>query len=158
MNFRLEVLPEKKLVGKSLTMSFVNNKTFELWSGFMPHRKEIKNAIGADLFSLEIFNDLSFFKNFNPAAEFQKWAAVEVVDFTNVPDGMKTLTIPTGLYAVFIFKGTNADAPEFYRQIFSSWIPSSDYVLDNRPHFAVMGEKYKKDSADSEEEIWIPVK
>jgi AraC family transcriptional regulator len=30
--------------------------------------------------------------------------------------------------------------------------------LDNRPHFEILGEKYKQGSPDSEEEIWIPVK
>jgi AraC family transcriptional regulator len=30
-------------------------------------------------------------------------------------------------------------------------------VLDNRPHFEILGEKYKQGSTDAEEEIWIPV-
>jgi len=30
--------------------------------------------------------------------------------------------------------------------------------LDNRPHFEVLGEKYKNGDPESEEEIWIPVK
>ena len=34
----------------------------------------------------------------------------------------------------------------------------SNYEIAERQHFAVMGEKYKKDHADSEEEIWIPVR
>jgi len=37
-------------------------------------------------------------------------------------------------------------------------LPNSDYELDNRPHFEILGKKYKNNSADSEEEIWIPVK
>ncbi len=38
-------------------------------------------------------------------AEFDKWAAVEVSGFDNVPDGMDTLAAPAGLYAVFQFEG-----------------------------------------------------
>jgi AraC family transcriptional regulator len=38
------------------------------------------------------------------------------------------------------------------------WLPDSGFELDNRPHFAVMGEKYKRDDDASEEEIWIPVR
>jgi AraC family transcriptional regulator len=30
--------------------------------------------------------------------------------------------------------------------------------LDQRPHVEVMGEKYKNNDPDSEEEIWIPIK
>lgn len=39
-----------------------------------------------------------------------------------------------------------------------TWLPASDYNLDNRPHFEVLGEKYKNNDPTSEEEIWIPIK
>jgi AraC family transcriptional regulator len=34
----------------------------------------------------------------------------------------------------------------------------SAFLLDDRPHFAVMGAKYKSEDPSSEEEIWIPIK
>jgi AraC family transcriptional regulator len=30
--------------------------------------------------------------------------------------------------------------------------------MDNRPYFALMGEKYKGENPESEEDFWIPVK
>lgn len=83
---------------------------------------------------------------------------MEVTNFNSVPEKMKTLVIPSGLYAVFNYKGSAAEAAKFYQYIFATWLPDSDYILDNRPHFALMGEKYKNDSQDSEEEIWIPLR
>jgi AraC family transcriptional regulator len=157
MFLRTEILPEKKLVGQSKRMSFANNITFHLWSGFMPRRKEIQQTIGTDLYSLEVYDDLSFFKNFNPSNEFSKWAAVEVNSYENVPEGMEQLELPEGLYAVFLYKGDHSGAVKAYNHIFMEWLPVSGYCLDNRPHFAVMGEKYKKDDPSSEEEIWIPI-
>jgi AraC family transcriptional regulator len=154
---RIETLPEKKIVGKRIKMSFSNNKTRELWRSFMPVRREIKNIIGSELFSIEVYEPL-YFNNFNPEKEFDKWAAVEVTDFEKVPDDMDTLILPRGLYAVFIHKGAAGKGPETYRYIFGTWLPASDFLLDDRPHFAVMGEKYKNDDPDSEEEVWIPVK
>jgi len=154
---RIETLPEKKFIGKRIKMSFSDNKTRELWSSFMPRRREIKNNIGSELYSIEVYEPL-YFNNFNPEKEFDKWAAVEVIDFETVPDDMETLTSPSGLYAVFIHKGSADKAPETYRYIFGTWLPASDFLLDVRPHFAVMGEKYKNDETDSEEEVWIPVK
>jgi AraC family transcriptional regulator len=62
------------------------------------------------------------------------------------------------MYAVFIHKGPASKGPETYNYIFGTWLPGSDYILDSRPHFALMGEKYKNDDPASEEEIWIPVK
>jgi len=157
MEPRMEVLPEKKFVGKRLMMSFADNKTFELWSGLMPRRKEIANATGTELYSIEVY-DMLYFTSFNPETEFEKWAAVEVTDFDHVPAGMETITIPPGKYAVFIHKGPASTGQQTYQQIFGAWFPQSAYLVDNRPHFAVMGDRYKNDHADSEEEIWIPVR
>lgn len=123
----------------------------------MPLRNEIRNSIGSELYSIEIYEPL-FFNNFNSEREFEKWAAVEVTDFETVPANMETLSSPCGLYAVFLHKGAAGKGPETYRYIFRTWLPESDYLLDNRPHFAIMGEKYKNDDPDSEEDLWIPIK
>ena len=156
MNSRIELRDETKLVGMSVKMSFDNNKTSTLWRSFMPNRKLIHNIKNQELYSMEIYPE-GFFDDFNPAREFEKWAAIEVSDFTSIPDGMHPTTIPKGLYAVFIHKGPAGDGPKTYNFIFNEWLPGSEYSLDHRPHFALMGEKYKKDDPNSEEEIWIPI-
>lgn len=158
MQYRIEMLTEKELVGKKIKMSFSVNKTIELWQSFMPRRKEIKNIIDTILYSVEIYNDSSFFKNFDMNKEFEKWAAIEVTDFKLIPNGMEKLIIPNGLYAVFQYKGKASEATKTYQYIFETWIPSSEYLLDDRPHFALMGEKYKNEDSSSEEELWIPIK
>jgi AraC family transcriptional regulator len=157
MEARIEIATEKKLIGKHITMSFLENKTFELWSSFMPRRKEIKNQIGSDLYSLEVFTP-GHFNEFDPKEHFEKWAAVEVSDFSEIPAEMESLIIPPQLYAVFIHKGDQNEAYKTYHSIFVEWLPNSEYTIDDRPHFAIMGEKYKKNDPDSEEEIWIPIK
>lgn len=153
----IQTLTEKKLIGKKLVMSFANNKTAELWRSFMPQRHAIKNAIGTELYSLEVYPS-TFFDQYDPANDFEKWAAVEVTDFEHVPAGMEIITLPGGLYAVFVHKGTTSKGHLTYQYIFTQWLPAADFILDNRPHFAIMGEKYKPMDEDSEEEIWIPVK
>lgn len=157
MQPRIETLPEKKFIGKKIQMSFSHNKTYELWKSFMPRRKEIENTIGVELYSIEVYPP-SYFSNFNPAVNFEKWAAVPVSDASTIPHEMYSLTSPAGLYTIFTHKGPASEGPKTYENIFSTWLPQSEYDLDNRPHFAVMGEKYKHDDADSEEELWIPVK
>ncbi len=146
-----------KLVGKRIVTSLVQNRTAELWRSFMPHRKSISNTVDTLLYSVELYGS-DYFTNYNPGAEFEKWAAIEVTGFDDLPDGMEALTIPEGLYAVFIHKGPAAEGPKTFQYIFTQWLPQSGYVVDNRPHFEVMGEKYKADSPDSEEELWVPVK
>lgn len=158
MEPRIETLEALNLIGKKVKMSFAGNKTQELWRSFMPQRAEIKNALDRELYAVHIYNDTTFFKNFDPAKEFETWAAVKVRDFNAVPDGMSTLVIPGGDYAVFHYKGKPSEAQATYQYIYGNWIPRSAYTLDDRPHFALMGEKYKGEAPDSEEEFWIPVR
>lgn len=157
MEAQIKTAAEKKLIGKHIDMSFIENKTFQLWSSFMPKRKDIKNTVDNNLYSLEVFSP-NHFDNFDPAKTFQKWAAVEVENFDHIPSNMETLVIPNGLYAVFIHYGPASEGHKTYHSIFAEWLPNSEYTVDDRPHFAVMDHKYKKDDPDSEEEIWIPIK
>lgn len=150
----LQTIPAKKLTGMKLIMSFADNKTGQLWQRFMPRRKEVMNNISTDLISMQIYPPRF---DFNPNTSFEKWAAVEVSDFDFVPDQMETFILPEGLYAVFQYKGSGTDT-RIFQYIFNEWLPNSDYRLDDRPHFEVLGEKYKNASPDSEEDIWIPVK
>jgi AraC family transcriptional regulator len=158
MDPRIETLQEKKLVGKRIVMTLSDNKTGELWKNFMPGKKEIKNNLTTDLYSMQVYNKSFDFKNFDLDAPFEKWAAVEVQDFNTIPFEMEGFTLAGGLYAVFIHKGAARTGEKTFRYIFETWLPNSGYLLDNRPHFEILGEKYKNDDPDSEEEVWIPIK
>ena len=105
MQPRIALLAAKKLVGKRLTMSLASNKTFALWQSFMLYKKEITNGVSTDLFSMQVYDSVLYFQNFNPYTEFEKWAAAEVIDFDAVPLEMESYTLVGGLYAVFEYKG-----------------------------------------------------
>lgn len=156
LNPRIVELKEKKLVGKSLTMSFANYKIGALFGSFMPFRKEIKNKINSDLISLVIYKP-DHFEYFKPTNEFVRWAVVEVSDWDAVSPGMETFLLKSGLYAVFDYVGSSQDHTIF-QKIVTEWLPASSYLLDDRPHFEVLGQKYKNNDPTSEEEIWIPIK
>ncbi len=157
MEPRLETIAEKKLVGKRIRTSFSVNRTFELWSNFMPRRKEIQNVIGTERYSIQIYEPL-FFRKFDQNKEFEKWATVEVTDFDAVPDGMEKFILIKGLYAVFLYHGAASEAAPTFQYILGTWLPNSGYKLDDRPHFEVLGEKYNNEDPNSEEEIWLPIK
>lgn len=155
MKIEIKTFPTTKFIGKNLSFTYADYRAFELWSSFMSRRSEIKNTIGTELFNIQI-NPENF--DFHPNTPFVKWAAVAVSSFDFIPDGMETLIIKEGLYAVFNYKGNQNGAAEFFNSIYAEWLPNSDYELENRPQFEILGEKYKNNSVDSEEEIWIPIK
>jgi AraC family transcriptional regulator len=154
MNPTIKSHPATTLIGNRQTMSFAENKTFMLWNSFMPRRHEIQNKIGEEMHSVQVY-PIGF--DFNPNTSFEKWAAIAVNDANDIPNRMEKLVIPEGLYAVFLYKGKNTEAESFFRYVFTEWLPESDYILDNRPHFEILGSKYKNNDADSEEEVWIPI-
>lgn len=158
MFLRLETLHEKKLVGKSLRMSLAQNDTFRLWNSFMPQRNQIKNIVSTELHAVQVYDTPDYFKNFDPARIFTKWALIEVSEFNDIPSDMKPYTIKGGRYAIFLHKGSPKEFAKTFRLIFEEWLPSSDYELDHREHFEVLGNKYKNNDPNSEEEIWIPIR
>ena len=158
MFLRIEKTEERKLAGMHLAMSLQHNRTIDLWRSFMPRKSDISNKLTNNLFSLQVYPPSYSFQNFDPAAQFVKWAAVEVADFAMLPVGIDAFVLPAGQYAVFLHKGPASEGEKTFRYIFETWLPSSGYVLDDRPHFEILGAKYRNDSPGSEEEVWIPVK
>lgn len=156
---RFEEFNQTLLVGMRTRMNLIENKTHDLWSRFMPARHEIRNTKGSEFYSVEIYPDINYFSAFNPGRTFEKWAAIAVKSHSEpLPEGMEKLTIDGGLYAVFTYRGRPSEAQGMYRYIYSEWVPESEYELDARPHFAVMGAGYKGEDPGSEEELWIPLR
>ncbi len=139
-----------------LSMSLINNKTGELWRQFGPRIQTIPNRVSSDKISLQVYGE-NHFQRFNPSNTFEKWALVEVTDVATIPDGLESFQLEGGLYAVFDYRGSSADS-SIFQYIYSEWLPGSEYQLDHRPHFEVLGDNYRNDDLESEEEIWVPVK
>ncbi len=82
-------VPETKFVAKRITMSFFQDETHKLWNSFGPRIKDIPYKIGKDKYSIQIFPDTDFFKNFNSTRIFKKYAAVNVSGYGDLPDGLE---------------------------------------------------------------------
>lgn len=155
---RIVDLPSKKLAGMHLGMTLKNNRTAELWRSFMPRRKDIPDVIGTDLISMQVYEPGFRPQNFTPDTLMEKWATVEVSSHDRLPPDIEPYHLQGGLYAVFLYKGRSSEFKSTWEYIFMQWLPASGYEIDQREHFEVIGEKYRNDHPDSEEEIWIPVK
>jgi len=155
----IKTIAAKQLAGLCIRTNLAQNQNFEIWSRFMPQRSSIPNQIGASLYSIEIFDEVENFHAFTAHTLFTKWAAVEVSTTDKLPEGISTLNLVGGLYAVFIFRGKQVHANAFFEAIYTQWLPQSGYQADHsRAQFEVMGEKYKRDDDTSEEEVFIPIR
>jgi len=147
-------IAEAYLVGMQLEMSLQQNRTAELWGSFGPLIKAIPNRVDSFRYSLQEYPP-HYFDQFNPTLPFKKWALVAVKNHSSIPKTCHGFVLPGGLYAVFHLKGNDT---QIFQYIYSSWLPSSGYVLDHRPHFELLGDKYKNGDPASEEDIYIPVR
>lgn len=139
-------------------MSFVNDRTSELWRGFRAVRPTILGRIGGESYSVKVYDASYSFSQFDPAAEFEKWAAVEVGDGVDVPDELEVSVIPAGKYAEFIHVGPAATAPRTFGYIFGEWLPASGFELDLRPHFEILPEGYDPFDESATERVLVPVR
>lgn len=158
MTPRIETITPKTLVGLQIRMSLANNKTSELWRAFLQRKEEIQNRTHTDRYSIQVFDPSQDINTFTPHTEFDKWAAVEVSDTTGVPQGMKSITIEAGQYAVFIHHGAAHTFPKTFDHIFRVWLPTSGYQLDHRPQFEIMQANYNPFDDNAQEEVWIPIR
>lgn len=155
---KIVTINDKKLVGHSVIMSLVDNKNTELFSGFMPNKKQIINTVGKEVYEVLEYDSLNYFSQFNPNTTFKKWATVQVLNYNSIPEGMETYDLKGGLNAKFHYKGLAQDFGKLMQYILMEWLPKSNYVLDDRAHFHVLDEKTIKHSPDSEEDFYIPIK
>jgi AraC family transcriptional regulator len=145
----------KHLIGIRTTMSLSDYRIQELWKNFMPRKHEVV-PMDADTVVSAALYDSTYFESFQPEKTFEKWASVEVPNTTSPHEGMESLTIPGGLYAVFPHKGTTMDF-SIFNYIFRTWIPSSGYKVDHRPHFEIIRIVHSGNSNVQEEDLYIPI-
>lgn len=153
----IQTIAPKLCLGRHLTMSLANNRVGELWRTFMPETGSIQNRLNKDIISTQVY-EKDYFNQFDPNKTFEKWAVVELAETpSNIVDGHSILEIPGGLYAVFHYKGLSTDT-SIFQYIYGEYLPQSEFELDARPHFEVLGERYKNNDPESEEDIYIPIK
>ena len=152
-------IEKKKLVGLYVNTSLANNNIPQLWNDFMPRIEEITNKQNTGCYEIHPFDSEFKMENFTENMEFEKWAAVEVANFDYIPEGLKSLTIEGGKYAVFEHKGTMNNIQMSFDYAYGTWLPNSEYEIDKRADFECYGEKYLgPEHPESITELWIPIK
>ena len=139
--------------------SLSDNTMPQLWQKFMPRVKEIGNlADPGNYYAIFPYHPDFLMDNFDEHSYIQKWAAVEVRDFDSVPEGMLSYEFTGGKYAVFTYKGLANQFHTALDYIFAHWLPQSEYELDMRDEFELIGNKYYgPNHLESELDIYIPI-
>lgn len=152
-------IDETILIGCSQRLSLQMNVISSLWKKFVPLSFKIPKLNDKTFYAVQVFDESFEKAPFSPSLVYTHWACVEPAFKTsdNLPSELSTLEIPKGLYAKFLYKGSQDEFFAATQKLYSEWLPMNGYKCDQRPHFQIMREKYNPFSPDSEEEIYIPI-
>jgi AraC family transcriptional regulator len=79
-----------------------------------------------------------------------------VVSGAEAPEGLDSLSVPAGTWAVFTNEGAFPQALQYlWRDVFTQWFPSNPYA--SRPGPEILRVRLTEEGKRAEAELWIPV-
>lgn len=152
---RHETLPATTLWALRTTHSLLNMQNASLWKAFRSGLAGTSLPAPEAWFSVS-FYPADYFSAFSPAKSYDLACGIAPMAGEAMPSFVQAVDIPAGDYAVFTYQGLPGAAP--FEWILGTWLPTSGYQLDHRPHFERMPADYSPHNPLSTEEIWVPVK
>jgi len=124
-----------------------------LWSAFKPYMNTIPNRVGTDAFG--IYEE---YEEQEDTTGFTYVCSVAVSDYSHIPEGMITRTIPSQLYARFDHRGPIAHLNDTLKYIWGSWLPKSNYEYVEKPDFELYSQGFNDKDPNNILQIFIPIK
>jgi len=154
MNYKLIETEEMVMIGKKIKTNTLDGKAVQLWSDFIsgiheiPNRKDLNTTYGISLFN----------ENFIPGkVDIDYFAACEVLNGDDIPEGYEILKLDSTKYAVFTYRGEIEKLGEFYGKIHRNLLPENNLIPSGKPELELYDERYAPDSVNSEFDIYIPI-
>lgn len=85
-------------------------------------------------------------------------AAAWLAEGAETPNGLETLRVPGGRYAVFTHEGHISEIRRTTRAIFEDWLPRSGETPAGTPDFERYPPSFDPASGTGPVEIWIPLR
>ncbi|AUG78137.1 AraC family transcriptional regulator [Kitasatospora sp. MMS16-BH015] len=160
MRYRIVEKPELRVVGRKARVPLIHE-------GVNPHIAELIQSVGPEevqritaLSSQEPEGILSVVQHLSDSreegVELDYYHAVLTEASHPVPDGLDSLVIEAGLWAVFENTGAYPQAlQEMWRDVFTQWFPSNPFVIREGPE--ILRTRPTADWKESDSQLWIPV-
>jgi len=155
----IKKIAPKDVAGMHISTSPNSSQAHMTWEKFMPRRSELAGPEDNVYYSIQDYPADYPWDRYDPAVLFKTWAAKEVSNDCNLPDGFDQTQIKGGLYACFIHRGTADTIGDSMMHFHTQWLPKSGYILDkSRVHFERLGKEFLgPNNPASEEEVFIPI-
>lgn len=164
--YSVEVMHKKemKIIGLVLKTTFMQNRQAEEIPPFFHEVMEAKTLKSVP--NRANNNQICIIYRKPNSPEFDYYMGVEVDNYDEIPEGMETITIPTGNYAVTSFtKRGNKDVLMAAKYITEEWIPKNGHTEDHQKPGCIYYDEafingYEEKGYDGNltAQIFIPVK
>jgi AraC family transcriptional regulator len=142
--------PAFKVVGMKVRGKAGGNEIKDLWGAFNSRMHEIKYAVG----NKTAYGVSTEFDYETKEFDYIACIAAEMVD--EVPEGMVSLDIPQGTFAVFTT--TLPTMIEDYENAYNVWLPNSGYERQEIPDYEEYGPEFDPMDPNSEFLFHVPLK
>lgn len=142
--------PAFKVVGLKVRGTAGGDQIKALWGNFMTRVQEIKYPVGDNV----TYGVSTGFDHETNEFDYIACMAVELVE--EVPQGMVSLDIPQGTFAVFTT--TLPNMVEAYDYAYNTWLPNSGYERHEAPDFEEYGPDFDGQDPNSEFQFYVPLK
>ncbi len=149
MEPKIVTKPAFKVVGMKYRGKSGGDEIKELWGAFMGRMHEIKYAVG-DMVSYGVSTDFDY-----ETKVFDYIACIAVELIEEVPQGMVSLDIPQGTFAVFTT--TLPTMMESYDHAYHTWLPQSGYAKSEQPDYEEYGPSFDPEDPNSEFQFYVPI-
>lgn len=153
-SYKSITLEKSTFLGFPTETSLLEDQTALVFKQLMIWRKDSEEHRAQPVYDIKVYPE-AYFSSFNPSRSFTKWAAVLQKDKMQVEE-LQSYVVDKGLYLCFTCEGHVS--AQFFQELYSSWLPQSEYELDDRPHFDKLWPDPAQRGAVIKEEIYIPVK
>ena len=150
MEPKIVTKPAFKVVGMKYHGKGGGEEIKNLWGAFMSRMHEIKYPVG-DKISYGVSTE---FDDETKEFDYIACIAVEMVD--EVPEGMVSLDISQGTFAVFTT--TLPTMMEAYENAYNVWLPNSGYERAEIPDYEEYGPDWDSQDPNSEFQFYVPLK
>ncbi len=128
----------------------VAQKLPKLWSEFLPRLEEIRHSVSSTCYGIIQETE-------GVADELNYYAATEITEVSEIPNGLEVVKLPAQKYARFTHKGEVKNLDMTVSYIYSTWLANSEFAYANEADLEVYGSAYHPTSDQSEIYYCIPV-
>lgn len=146
------------IVGMQSLVSMKHNVIHELWIRFMESGFEIENKAyeGVHVSISWGYKDVG--DDGKKETQFFHLVGAPVTHRGDIPPGFTYKEIAIQKYAKFVHKGSLTTLGQTYDEIFTQWLPASDYLYDvGKCDVEWYDERFRYGEEDSELDIYVPV-